>query len=265
MDLQLSGKSVLVTASSKGLGRATALEYAREGARVTIASRNADHLEEAFEDIKRQTGASVHRVQLDVADAGSIAAAVRSAAEAHGGLHVLVTNAGGPPGGGFGDFIASGDAAWEAAFQSNLMSVIRLTREALPYMREGQGGRIVNISSVSIKQPIADLILSNVFRAGVYALTKSLATEYARDNILVNTVAPGRIATDRIRQLDERIASQKQMSLDAVEAQFLTAIPIGRYGTPEEFARSVVYLGSFANTYVTGQALLVDGGMVKSL
>lgn len=265
MDLQLTHKSVLVTASSKGLGRATALEYAREGALVTIASRSMEHLEEAAEQIKLQTGQTVHKVQLDVADPTSIAGAVRSAAEVHGGLDVLVTNAGGPPGGSFGDFIESGDAAWEAAFQSSLMSVIRLTREALPYMKARQGGRIVNISSVSIKQPIQDLILSNVFRAGVYALTKSLASEYGHANILVNTVAPGRIATDRIRQLDERIATVKQMSQDQIEAQFLTQIPVGRYGTPEEFARSVVFLGSFANTYVTGQALLVDGGMVKSL
>lgn len=265
MDLHLHDKSVLVTASSKGLGRATALEYAREGALVTIASRHLDHLEEAYEDIKQQTGRSVHRVQMDVTKPSDITDAVRSASETHGGLDVLVTNAGGPPAGGFGDFVDSGDSAWEAGFQSNLMSVIRLIREALPYMRARQGGRIVNISSVSIKQPVPDLILSNVFRAGVYALTKSLAAEYGKENILVNTVAPGRISTDRIRELDERAASLKQISQETVEAQFLNQIPIGRYGTPEEFARYVVFLGSFANSYVTGQALLVDGGMVKSL
>ncbi|MDF2671360.1 MAG: 3-oxoacyl-ACP reductase [Paenibacillus sp.] len=262
MDLLLNNKSVLVTASSKGLGRATALEYAREGARVTIASRNLEHLEEAYEVIKQETGQSVNRVQLDVTNPADIAAAVSSAATAGGGLDVLVTNAGGPPGGSFEDF---DDAAWSAAFQSNLMSVIRLTREALPYLRSGQGGRIVNLSSISIKQPIQDLILSNVFRAGVYALTKSLATEFGKDHILVNTVAPGRISTDRIKQLDERVAQAKQLSPEEVESQFLTQIPLGRYGTPEEFARAVVFLGSFANTYVTGQALLVDGGMIKSL
>jgi 3-oxoacyl-[acyl-carrier protein] reductase len=262
MDLLLNNKSVLVTASSKGLGRATALEYAREGARVTIASRNLEHLEEAYEVIKQETGQSVNRVQLDVTNPADIAAAVSSAAAAGGGLDVLVTNAGGPPGGSFEDF---DDAAWSAAFQSNLMSVIRLTREALPYLRSGQGGRIVNLSSISIKQPIQDLILSNVFRAGVYALTKSLATEFGKDHILVNTVAPGRISTDRIKQLDERVAQAKQLSPEEVESQFLTQIPLGRYGTPEEFARAVVFLGSFANTYVTGQALLVDGGMIKSL
>jgi 3-oxoacyl-[acyl-carrier protein] reductase len=262
MNLLLENKSVLVTASSKGLGLATALEYAREGARVTIASRSLDHLEEAYEAIKQETGQNANRVQLDVSSPSDIAAAVRSAAEAGEGLDVLVTNAGGPPGGSFTDF---DDAAWTAAFQSNLMSVIRLTREALPYFKARQGGRIVNLTSISIKQPIQDLILSNVFRAGVYALTKSLATEFGKDHILVNTVAPGRILTDRIRQLDERAAQVRQISPEEVESGYISQIPLGRYGTPEEFAKAVVFLGSFANTYVTGQAVLVDGGMIKSL
>ncbi|WP_127579238.1 SDR family oxidoreductase [Paenibacillus koleovorans] len=262
MDLRLDGKSVLVTAASKGLGRATALEYAREGAKVTIASRSAEHLDEAVAEIREATGQYVHPVTLDVASPELIEAAVQSAVDAHGGLDVLVTNAGGPPGGSFEQF---DDNVWQSAFDNNLMSVIRLIRASLPHMRAAGEGRIVNLSSISIKQPIQDLMLSNVFRAGVYALTKSLATELAKDQILVNTVAPGRILTDRIRQLDARVAQLKQLSPEEVEAAFLTQIPVGRYGTPEEFARYAVFLGSFANTYVTGQALLVDGGMVKSL
>lgn len=262
MDLQLAGKTVLVTAGSKGLGKASAIEFAREGADVVIASRNADHLRRAKADIKSASGREALTVVADVGSQEQIAHAVRAAAEWKGRLDVLVANAGGPPGGGFEQFE---DEAWEAAFRQNLLSVVRLIREAIPHMRKAGGGRIVNLTSISVKQPIADLILSNVFRAGVYALTKSLSAELAADGILVNTVGPGRIETDRIVELDRLIAERSGESEEQIRQRFIRQIPLGRYGTPEEFAKTVVYLGSFANTYVTGQAVLVDGGMVRAL
>ncbi|AIQ61505.1 SDR family oxidoreductase [Paenibacillus borealis] len=262
MDLGLGGKSVLVSAASKGLGLATALEYAREGARVTIASRSLPQLETARQAILEATGQEIAVVDMDVTRPEDIVRAVRTAAEYGGGLDVLVTNAGGPPGGGFGDMA---DADWSGGFELTLMSTVRLIREALPHMRSAGGGRIVSISSVSIKQPIQGLILSNVFRAGVNALNKSLATELAPEGILINSLAPGRIGTDRILQLDGKRAEAVGTSLEEVQAEALKGIPLGRTGTPEEFGKAAVFLGSFANTYITGQSLLIDGGMVKSL
>lgn len=262
MDLGLGGKSVLVAAASKGLGLATALEYAREGARVTIASRSLPQLEAARQAILEGTGQEVAVAEMDVTRPEDIERAVRTAAEYGGGLDVLVTNAGGPPGGSFGDMA---DADWSGGFELTLMSTVRLIREALPHMRSAGGGRIVSISSVSIKQPIQGLILSNVFRAGVNALNKSLATELAPEGILINSLAPGRIGTDRILQLDGKRAEAVGTSLEQVQAEALKGIPLGRTGTPEEFGKAAVFLGSFANTYITGQSLLIDGGMVKSL
>ncbi|MDI3326914.1 MAG: SDR family oxidoreductase [Alicyclobacillaceae bacterium] len=262
MDLGLKGKSVLVAASSKGLGKASALEFAREGAVVTIASRSQAELKNAAAEIEAATGQKVNVVQLDVTKDSDISRAVKAAVQAGGGLDVLVTNAGGPPGGSFDDF---DDQAWQRAFELNLLSAIRLVRASLPHMRVRGGGRIVAITSSSIKQPLQGLILSNVFRAGVHALVKSLAIELAPENILVNTVAPGRIATGRVAELDRSKARAKGISVEAVQAEMVAQIPIGRYGSPDEFGRAVAFLGSFANTYITGQALLVDGGMVKAL
>lgn len=263
MDMGLRGKSVFVAAASKGLGKAIALEYAREGANVTIASRDERQLAAARDEIAAATGSAPFVVHMDVRDADDIRAAVQAAAERHGGLDAIVTNAGGPPQGGFAAF---DDAGWQSGFELTLMSVVRLIREALPHLRgAADGGRIVNVASMSVKEPLNNLILSNVFRAGVNALTKSLATELAPDRILINTVAPGKIGTDRLIELNRRIAGELGVTLEDVYRDSAAQIPLGRFGTPEEFARAAVFLGSFANTYVTGQALLVDGGIVKAL
>lgn len=262
MDLGLQGKSVLVAASSRGLGKASALAFAQEGAKVTIASRNVQELAKAAEEIRVETGQKVHTVPMDVTRPEEILRCVQEAAAFANRLDVLVTNAGGPPAGYFTDF---SDEDWDRAFQLNLMSAVRLIRASLPYMREKKAGRIVAITSSSIKQPISGLILSNTFRAGIYALVKSLAEELAGDGILVNTVAPGRIATERVAELDQNKAKREGVSVKEVQSASIARIPVGRYGTPEEFARMVVFLGSFANTYVTGQAVLVDGGMVRAL
>ncbi|MNI14749.1 3-oxoacyl-[acyl-carrier-protein] reductase FabG [compost metagenome] len=262
MDLGLTGKSVFVAAASKGLGLATALEFAREGAKVTIASRNLEQLEAARRTIAESTGHEVAAVQMDVNRPEEIGRAIEAAAEYGGGLDVLVTNAGGPPGGGFEEMT---DADWNGGYELTLMGTVRMIREALPYLRASGGGRIVGVSSVSVKQPIGGLILSNVFRAGVSALFKTLATELAPEGILINSLAPGRIGTDRILQLDGKRADARGISREQVEQEALAQIPAGRSGTPEEFGKAAVFLGSFANTYITGQSLLIDGGMVKSL
>lgn len=260
MDLGIQGKVALVTAASRGLGRAIAERLAMEGAKVVISSRSEERLMEASKEISERTGQEVDYVPADVGHAEEIAQLVRYVVQKYGRVHMLVNNSGGPPGGKFFDF---DDGAWEDAFQRNLMSVVRLIRAAVPHMDEG--GRILTIASSSVRQPLPNLILSNTMRAGVAGLMKSLAEELAPRNILLNTLLPGRIATDRLIELDALRARQTGQSVEEVAQQAAKAIPLKRYGTPEEFAQVAAFLLSWANTYVTGQALLVDGGLVRSL
>lgn len=262
MDLGLREKVALVAASSKGLGRAVAAELAAEGARVVISGRDEATLAETASEIREAASGEVAYHVADVSREEDIRDLVQAAVERFGGLDVLVNNAGGPPA---GDFASVGDEEWREAFETNLMSVIRLVREALPHMRERGGGRILTIASSSVKQPIENLILSNTFRAGIAGLSKSLATELAPEGILVNVLGPGRIATDRSATLDERNAEARGVSAEEVREQMSARIPLGRYGTPEEFAKVAAFLVSPANGYVTGQSLLVDGGMVRAL
>ncbi|GMA48864.1 oxidoreductase [Alicyclobacillus contaminans] len=263
MDFGLAGKTVLVTASSRGLGFATALRFAQEGARVMLASRNAEHLAAAAERIQREVPkADVAWCAADVSKAEEIDRLYAQVKQRFSGVDVLVTNGGGPPPGGF-DAVA--DEAWQAAFELSLLSVVRLVRGALPHMRAQRWGRIVHIASSSIKQPIDNLVLSNTFRTAVAGLSKSLALELAPDNILVNTLGPGRIATNRVAELDANTATREGISVAAVVARSVAQIPLGRYGEPDEFAALAVFLGSAANGYITGQSILVDGGMVRSL
>ncbi|MCL6453763.1 MAG: SDR family oxidoreductase [Alicyclobacillus sp.] len=263
MDLGLTGKVALVAASSGGLGFATAQQFAREGATVVLTSRSADRLEDARRRVVEETGnASVYAFAADVSKGADIDRLFASI-EAHvGGVDVLVTNAGGPPPGSFATVT---EPQWEAAFQLSLMSVVRLIRGVLPNMQAKRWGRIVNFTSSSIKQPIDNLILSNTFRTAVAGLAKSLALELAPDGILVNTMGPGRIATDRVASLDAGNAERAGVPLDEWIARSQASIPLGRYGRPEEFASLAVYLGSPANGYITGQSILVDGGMVRAL
>lgn len=262
MDLGLAGRVALVAASSKGLGRATAAQLADEGARVMISGRNEGELKAAAAEIEGKTGAEVAFVVADVTQGEDVRRLVEGTVERFGGLDVLITNAGGPPAGGFDDLE---DADWQGAFELNLLSVVRLIRAGLPHMREKGYGRIVNFTSSSIKQPIDNLTLSNVFRTAVLGLSKSLSAELAPDGILINTLGPGRIATDRLASLDESRAERTGASIEEVRERSEAQIPLGRYGRPEEFARVAAFLASEANTYVTGQALLVDGGMVRAL
>ncbi|WP_085522268.1 SDR family oxidoreductase [Tuberibacillus sp. Marseille-P3662] len=263
MDLHLNNKSVIVTAASDGLGLATAKGFAQEGANVMIASRDEDKLQAAQADIRAEVeGANVNYQVCDMTKADDIKGLIATTVEQYGGVDVLINNSGGPPAGRFEEF---SDEDWEYAFQLNLLSFVRTTRQALPHMKKSGAARIINIASSSFKQPIDHLILSNVFRTGMIGLSKSLSQELGEDNILVNTIGPGRIGTDRVKKLDHLRASELDVSDDDIRSQQEQAIPLGRYGTPEEFARVITFLGSGANTYVTGQAFVVDGGQVKAL
>lgn len=263
MDFGLKGKSVIVTAGSKGLGKASAKQFAFEGAHVLIASRSKSDLEKAKKEIREETGnPNVKYAVCDMTKGQDIQDLMTQAVEWNGTVDVLINNTGGPPSGGFDSF---GDEDWQNAFELNLLSFVRTIRAVLPHMRKNGNGYIVNIASSSIKQSIDHLILSNTFRAGIVGLAKSLSQELASDNILINTVGPGRIATDRVAGLDQNRADKLGVSPHQLRDQNEKAIPLGRYGSPEEFAKTVVYLCSEANSYMTGQALVIDGGMVKAL
>ncbi|MBP3964626.1 SDR family oxidoreductase [Paenibacillus lignilyticus] len=261
MDLGFRNRTVIVTAASKGLGKASALRLSEEGANVVICGRNADTIEAAAADIRSATGGEVLAVRADVSSPADIEALIGAAVERFGSIDGLVCNAGGPPA---GTFTSITDEQWESAFQQNVMSVVRLVRHTLPHF-PAEGGRIVYVSSTSIKQPIPGLVLSNSLRLGVQGLIKTLADELAPRNILINAAAPGRFATDRVRSLDESRASAAGITYEAQRARNESEVGVGRYGDPAEFARYVAFLASPANSYMTGQALMVDGGLVRGL
>ncbi|WP_404454535.1 SDR family oxidoreductase [Virgibacillus necropolis] len=263
MDLLLKGKSVIVTAASKGLGRAIATEFAREGAHVLVASRSEETLQETVTSIKQETSnENVDYIVCDMKDPEAIKAMVEKASKWNGTVDVLINNAGGPPA---GKFLDMSDDDWYHAFELNLLSFIRTTREVVPFMKEQQSGHIVNIASSSIKQSLDNLVLSNTMRPGIVGLAKSLSQELGEDNILINTVGPGTIETDRISKLNQRTSADLDIPVDKVKANAEQQVPMKRYGQPEEFARGIVFLASGANTYITGQSVIIDGGLVKAL
>ncbi|MCJ7841713.1 SDR family oxidoreductase [Lederbergia sp. NSJ-179] len=261
MEMGLKGKRVLVVASSQGLGKAIAELFVREGANVMLASRNQDRLKSVQSQLEEFRQGKVGMVTCDITQPDQIQHMVDETVKEFGGIDILVNNAGGPPAGGFEEI---DDDAWQAAFELNLLSYIRIIRATLPYLKE-DGGRIINIASSSIREPIPGLILSNTFRMGILGLAKTLADELAPFHILVNTVAPGRILTDRISQLDEINANKKEISKEEIKKRAEERIPLGRSGTPEEFAKVVVFLASEANTYMTGSSFFVDGGKLRSV
>lgn len=261
MDLGLAGKRALVLASSAGLGFAVAQELASEGALVTVSSRDEERAKTAASAIGQQTGTEVAHVPADVSDAASLERLFAAVAEG-GGLDVLVCNAGGPPAGGF---LAASDDAWERAFHLTLMSVVRSVRLALPLFEEAGSGSVVVLGSSSVKQPIPNLVLSNVFRPGLQGLVKHLSEELAGKGVRVNMVSPGRIKTERIEQLDAAQAQREGRSVEQVRADSVSRIPLGRIGTPEEFGKVVAFVASPAASYLTGSSVLVDGGMVRAL
>lgn len=262
MDLGLIDKRALVLAASSGLGRATALELAREGARVALCSRDLQRAVAAADDIRERTGGDVKAYEADVGDADSLEALFGDVIGDLGGLDVLVTNAGGPPPGGFS---GTDEAAWDRAYQLTLQSVVRSARLALPHLKAAGGGSILALASSSVVQPIPNLLLSNVFRPAVRALCKHLAEEYAGDGVRVNVLSPGRVLTPRIDQLDTANAEKSGKTPEQVREAAVAKIPLGRLGDPAEFGRVAAFLSSPAASYVTGTHLLVDGGLIRSL
>ncbi len=263
MDLQLNGKVAMVAASSRGLGRACAIGLAREGVKLSLAARSAEALAKVADEIREETGGEVLTVATDVTQPDQIQRWADQTLQTYGGVDILVTNAGGPPHGVWADFQT--DEAWTEAFNLNFMSTVRMIRSVIPSMRERGGGRILNIQSTSVKAPIANLILSNTIRPGVAGLVKSLSQELAGDNILVNTVCPGSIYTDRMRSGTLDRARRAGMTEEEALAERAAAIPLKRVGMPEEFANVVVFLASGRASYVTGSTIMVDGGSFPAI
>jgi 3-oxoacyl-[acyl-carrier protein] reductase len=261
MELNLKGKTALVLASSQGLGKAIAASFVNEGVNVVLASRNEEKLNEVQCELENLQGGKVRYIQTDITQPDQIKQAVQHTIDSFGQLDILINNAGGPPAGTFEQIT---DEQWQQSFELNLLSYVRMIREALPHLKKN-GGKIINIASSSIKEPIPGLLLSNTFRTGIVGMTKTLASELAKDRILINTVAPGRIATDRVAFLDEVNAEKQGITKSEMEEKMKNSIPLGRYGEPEEFAKVVTFLVSDANSYMTGSSFLVDGGMVKSI
>ncbi len=258
----MEGKVALVSAASRGLGRASARAIARRGAKVAICARDGGAVAAAAKAIAEEAGVEVWHCPADVSTAEGVRKFVAGAGERFGGIDVLVSNAGGPPRGSFGDFA---DADWARAFELSAMSAIRLVREALPHMRGRGGGRIIFILSSSVREPIDDLILSNVLRPAVAGLAKSLSRELAKDQILVNVVAPGTILTDRAREGRQAQADKEGVSLGEVLRRVSAGIPLGRLGEPEEIGATVAFLASPEASYITGGVFAVDGGRLRGI
>jgi len=262
MDLNIAEKVYMVAAASKGLGYGIASELAKNGATVCIASRTRKDIEQAAEKLRTDTGSTIHASVFDAAKKDSIITWISDVENAFERIDGLVVNAGGPPPGNFDDF---SDNDWEAAFNLTLMGAVRLIRGVLPLMKKNGEGSILTVTSLSVKEPINRLLLSNVFRSGVASLVKSLANELAVDNIRVNNLMPGRIDTDRLKALDESNAKKAGVSVTEIQKQVHQQIPMGRYGTIEEFGKAGAFLLSPAASYITGANLQVDGGLLKTV
>ncbi len=262
MDLGLKNKVAIVAAASKGLGRAAALELAREGARVAICSRKEAEIVQAADDLRRETGAEIMPLTADVTRAEDVERVVAKTVETWGTVDILVNNAGGPPAGHFMDF---DDESWLKAFELTLLSVVRFCRAVIPHMQKQGGGRIINITSTSVKQPIDELHLSNSVRPGVIGLAKSLSLQLARDGITVNNVCPGKILTQRTYDVAELRAKREGIPVEEIVGSLGAAIPMGRLGQPEELGALVAFLASERAGYITGTTIQVDGGIIKGL
>ena len=262
MDLGLRGKIALVAAASRGLGRASAEELAREGANLVICARGAEALSETARAIRAETGVKVSEVVADLSEASGVAKVAECALADFGRVDVLVTNGGGPPAGPFEHHSAD---AWAAAVRQNLYSVVELTRAMLPGMKERRWGRIINITSIAVKQPVDNLILSNSVRAAVTGFARTLANEVAPFGITVNNVMPGYTRTQRVEELAAKNAALRGTTPAEEIAVWEKQIPMARLGESAEFAAMVAFLASERASYTTGASIPVDGGWIRGL
>jgi 3-oxoacyl-[acyl-carrier protein] reductase len=257
MDLGLKDKVAIVAASSHGLGRAAAERFAAEGARLAICSRDEKSIQGVAESLRAEYRTDVLAQACDVTDAAAVHRFCSATAERFGRIDVCVTNAGGPPAKGF---LAVSVDEWRRAVDLNFLSVVHFAREVIPHMQRQRWGRFITITSVSVKQPVPELILSNSVRSAVVGLIRSLANEFGRDGILFNNVGPGFTDTDRVRELADLRAKAGSTTPDAIKAQWAAATAVGRIGRPEEVADAIVWLASERASNITGQTILVDGG-----
>jgi len=253
MELGIKDKTAFVAASSQGLGKMVAMELAQEGASIIICGRNKNNLENTKQEIEKQTGATVLALAGDLSIAAEREQIIKSALHSYSTIDILVTNTGGPPAGKFEEFKQED---WDNAYHNLLSSVVGLVNGFLPGMKQQRWGRIISITSMAVKQPVNNLVLSNSVRASVVGLIKTLSNELALYNITVNNVMPGYTETERLNEL-----IRDNPSFSSAKSE----IPMGRFGKPEEFAAAVVFLASERASYITGQSLAVDGGWIKGL
>jgi 3-oxoacyl-[acyl-carrier protein] reductase len=262
LDFGIRDKVALVAASSKGLGRAIAEELAAEGVHLVMCARGEDALREAADSIRERSGVKVVDVAADVSEQSGIDRVARTALEKFGRVDILVNNSGGPPSGPFESYTPE---MWESATRLLLSSVVGLTRAVLPGMKERKWGRILNVTSIAVKQPIEGLMLSNSIRAAVTGFARSLANEVASFNVTVNNLMPGYTRTDRMEQLGRAAAERSGIPIEQTFAKWEKEIPMGRLGEPREFAALAAFLASERASYITGSSIAVDGGWIRSI
>jgi len=262
MDLGLKNRTALIAASSQGIGLATAEAFAAEGCRVAMCARNQQTLQAAAEKIRKQHRAEVLAEAFDVTAASAVSEFVAAVAAKFGSVDICVTNAGGPPAKGF---LAATLDEWQRALEANFLSTVYFAREVIPHMQRKHWGRIITLTSITTKQPVTDLVLSNAVRAAVVGLVKSLANEFGKDGILVNNVGPGFTATDRLKELAKSRSSASGKNEQEIFDAWAADAPLKRLGEPREVAETIVWLASDRASYVTGQTVLVDGGMYRGL
>lgn len=262
MDLGLKGRVAIVAASSQGIGRATAEAFAAEGCRVAMCARNKETLNQAADSIRRQHHAEVLAEPFDVTDSAAVGQFVDRVVKMFGSADICVPNAGGPPAKGF---LATAIEEWRRAVELNFISAVSFAHAVIPHMQKKKWGRIITITSITTKQPVADLVYSNAVRAAVVGLVKSLANEFGKDGILVNNVGPGYTATDRLKDLARARSASLNKSEQEILESWTSDTPLKRLGEPRELADAIVWLASERSSYITGQTILVDGGLYKGL
>lgn len=261
MDFGLKSKTALITAASQGIGKAAAIELMHEGCRVAICSSNRDNLTDAADEIKNITGSEPFWMVCDINNSADINNTVEKVIEQFGSIDILVNNCGGPAPGFFDEI---NDENWEDAYNQVLMSTVRFTRLALPYMKKNNWGRIINVTSLSVKQPVDNLILSNSFRSAVTAFAKTISQQYGKYGITVNNVAPGFILTSRLDELAEKRAEKSGKTPEEILNEMASSNPLQKIGSPEDIGAAIAFLASERANYITGVTLQVDGGQIKS-